>query len=204
MNSIIEQVKAYLTDKYDCHTLILYGSYAEGDFSSDSDLDVIGFSDNEDDLNDTTMIGGVQLDAWIKGTSQLDMPQAYIHTLNSIILLDERGLGHNFTTEIIKIFEKGTDPISTNQREFLKAWLVKMQRRTLRSDAEGLYRYHWMLKDSLEIYFELKNLWFLGVKKSLKWLEKNEPEVFVMFEDSFRGEVGCNESKKLINYLVQM
>ncbi len=60
-----------------------------------------------------------------------------------------------------------------------------MQKRTRRNDAEGHYKYHCLLTESLEIYFKLNNPWYLGVKKSLRWLENNEPETFRMFESAF-------------------
>lgn len=202
MDKLIESVMSYLTGKYKCHTMILYGSYAEGDFTVESDLDILCFSDEVEDMNETAIVEGVQLDAWIVNTTQLDVPKEYLHITGNKVLLDERGKAGEFIESIKELFEEGTEPISDNQREFLKGWLSKMQKRSLRDDTEGSYRYHWMLKDSLEIYFELNNRWFLGVKKSLKWLEQNDPKAYRLFVSALKGNVGCTESEELIKYII--
>ena len=202
MDKIIEEICTYLRREYDCHTILLYGSYANGDYTDDSDIDIICFTDRECRENDNSIIGDIQLDVWIAATEELDKPDEYLHLLGCRILLDEKGKAEKFVTEIRKRYEDGTDPITEERRKFLKSWLTKMYRRSRRGDAEGAYRYHWMLTDSLEMYFEMKNQWFLGVKKSLKWLEANDDYAYKLFDSAFRSETGSEAAGKLIEYLV--
>ena len=115
--------------------------------------------------NDTSIIDGVQLDVWVVNSSQLERPEEYLHIINNEVLFDSRGESAEFLDGINRIYEEGPEPISENQRKFIRSWLIKMQKRSLHDDTEGLYRYHWMLTESLEMYFKLNNLWFLGVKK---------------------------------------
>ena len=43
----------------------------------------------------------------------------------------------------------------------------RMLLRTMRGDVEGYYRWHWLLCDSLEIYFDIKGIHYYGPKKQL-------------------------------------
>ncbi|MEH7459827.1 hypothetical protein V7183_22245 [Bacillus sp. JJ1127] len=74
-----------------------------------------------------------------------------------------------------------------------------MHRRAQKGDVEGNYRYHWLLVDSLSIYFSLKDIWYLGPKQSLKWLYENEREVYVLFD----RVLGPNAEMENINQLVE-
>ncbi len=51
-------------------------------------------------------------------------------------------------------------------------WCEKMLARSLRKDPEGYYRLHWVLVDSLEIYFDICSLKYYGPKKSLSYMKK--------------------------------
>ena len=44
---LLKDVVNYLKNKYECHSIILYGSYVTGDFTDESDLDVICFTDDQ-------------------------------------------------------------------------------------------------------------------------------------------------------------
>lgn len=204
MHEMIEKLKSHLIDKYNCHTIILYGSYAVNDYTEDSDIDIICFTDEETKSNDTSIFEGKQLDVWIVNTNEMDKPEKYLHIMDSIVLHDENNVAYEFVNRIKTLFDNGTESIDDDKKKFLKDWLKKMYKRTLRNDAEGLYRHHWMLKESLEIYFEINNMWFLGVKKSLRWLEENDHNVYLLFYNAFKGEAGSEESKKLIDYIYKL
>ena len=50
-----------------------------------------------------------------------------------------------------------------------------MARRCQRGDPEGFYRWHWLLRDSLEIYYDLRGRYFFGPKKALAVMEREDP-----------------------------
>ena len=62
------------------------------------------------------------------------------------------------------------------------SWCEKMLRRAERTDAEGSYRRHWLLVESLEIYTELRAWPYLGPKKALRQLEKKDKTAFALYE----------------------
>lgn len=64
---------------------------------------------------------------------------------------------------------------SEAENEHSLAWCEKMLGRTKRGDTEGLYRMHWLLTDSLEIYFDLKGLYYFGPKKAIRQMAEIAP-----------------------------
>ena len=152
---LMENIKAHL-EGYNCHTYILYGSYSSGDFTEESDIDIVGFADHAEETNHVEFVEGKQLDLWIYNTSKMAEPDQFLRINKGTILLDEKGMARKFLLDIQKIVEKGPEELSSSQKDFLKSWFRKMYRRTQKNDLEGNYRLHWMLKDCLEIYFEFK------------------------------------------------
>jgi hypothetical protein len=198
---LIEKIKTYLEQKYNCHTLILYGSYHSGDFTAESDIDLIGFSQDVDELNDINIVEGKQLDAWIYNTNMLKQPEQFLRINNGTVLVDKLGLGKQLLNEVQRIYHNGPKKLTQDEKDFLKGWLIKMYVRASKSDIEGNYRRHWMLKDSLEIYFELKGIWFLGPKKAFTWLKENDSTALTLFEKALDREADHKDFKKLIDYI---
>jgi len=201
---MITSIVEYLVNKYDCHSIILYGSLATGDFTNESDIDVVCFSDNIEKCNDTSSIRNHQLDAWIYETQMMSNAEQLLHIIDGHILLDNRNLCVELLRKISKIYLSGPPPLTENEIRFNKEWLRKMLNRAKRDDVEGDYRYHWLLKDSLEIYFSIKCKWYLGPKKSLKWLCENEKEAYNLFQDALKPSGDITKIDKLIQYIGQM
>ena len=90
-------------------------------------------------------------------------------------------------------------PVKTKaENEHNLAWCQKMLNRTERKDAEGLYRMYWLLKDSLEIFFDIEMKYYFGPKKSLHYLEEHEPEAFEIYAAALR-EPTCVHVQKWID-----
>ncbi|MDR3275814.1 MAG: nucleotidyltransferase domain-containing protein, partial [Treponema sp.] len=149
----IENLRKYLIEKYDCQLIILYGSFLTGDFTNESDVDVICFSDKLCPENDTSILSGFQLDAWIYSSDKIINIDQYLRVRNSKIIYDKNNQGNDFINKINQAYDKGPEKLSDEQKQFLKDWIKKMYKRSQKGDTEGNYRFHWMLNDSLEIYF---------------------------------------------------
>ena len=198
---LFEKVKTHLKQKYNCHTIILYGSYNTGDYTEESDLDVICFSDGIDDINDVGLFEGKQLDVWVYKTDKMNNPEQFLRVNRGRVLLNDKGSAEKFLSEIEKVFNNGPNKLSKKEKEFLKSWLRKMFLRSNKNDIEGNYRFYWMLKDSLEIYFELKGLWYLGPKKAFSWLKENDKLAYNLFKNALVKDVNKKEVEQLLNYL---
>ncbi|TDK61803.1 nucleotidyltransferase domain-containing protein [Bacillus salipaludis] len=201
---LFEKVKRYLAQKYNCHTIILYGSYSRGDFTKESDLDIVCFSDIDEDMNNVDFFEGKQLDVWIYNTEKMNNPEHFLHVNRGKILLNEKGFAKKFLLGIENIFNNGPKKLSNEEKEFLKSWLRKMYLRSNKNDIEGNYRFHWMLKDSLEIYFSLKGLWYLGPKKAFSWLQDNDGVAYNLFNNALAKDVKKNNIEELLEYLYGM
>jgi len=204
-NTIItNEIKQYLINKYECHLIILYGSYSRGDYTKESDVDLLCFSNRKYTGNDTSIQNGLQLDAWIYNTKTMKAPREYLHVTDGKIIHDQNNSGRNFLESIMQIYKKGPKLLNESEKQFLKSWLIKMLERSEKNDSEGNYRFHWMLKDSLEIYFNIKGLWFLGPKKSFKWLQTNDIRAYKLFTAAFNKNVRYPDVKLLLDYINEL
>ena len=59
---------------------------------------------------------------------------------------------------------------------------VKMFERAKRGDCEGMFRWHWVLIDSLEIFCDIVQHPYFEPKKTLKWMEETYPEYFYCYK----------------------
>ncbi len=179
---IIHDITNHIKEKYDCHTILLYGSYVTGDFTDESDIDLIGFTHSTEQHNEVGFFEGKQLDVWIHPASDMERPGQFLKLNEAEVLLDEQDKAGPFMEKVQRVFEKGPGKLSSDEKDFLRSWLQKMEKRSRKGDIEGNYRFHWMLKDSLEIYFELNDQWYLGPKKSFRWLEQHDPGGYMLIK----------------------
>ena len=82
-------------------------------------------------------------------------------------------------------------------------WCEKMLARTLRGDTEGYYRWHWLLCDSLEIYFDVKQLHYYGPKKALRFVAQTDPEAFRLYSLALK-ELSREPLSAWVRYLRQL
>jgi hypothetical protein len=47
-----------------------------------------------------------------------------------------------------------------------------------------MFRWHWVLIDSLEIFCDVLHRPYWGPKKSLKWMEENNPTAFACYKQA--------------------
>ncbi|WFT76512.1 nucleotidyltransferase family protein [Halobacillus naozhouensis] len=71
IEKILFDITLYIKEKYDCHTVLLYGSYVTGDYTSESDIDLIGFTNSTEQYNEVDLFNGKQLDVWIHPTNDM-------------------------------------------------------------------------------------------------------------------------------------
>lgn len=73
-----------------------------------------------------------------------------------------------------------------------------MINRAKKGDIEGNFRYHWILVDSLKIYFLIKDLIYLNPKKSLIYLKNNDQLAYKFFDEA----LGINSQFEKVEELV--
>lgn len=201
MQNIIEDLKNYLIEKYNCHSIILYGSFADGTQTDESDIDIICFTDTTQYKNDTNGFQGRKLDVWIYNSEMMEKSEELTHIHGGKILLDKRNLCNDLLNNISKIITDGQS-LSIEEVQFQKDWLLKMLNRARKNDIEGNFRYHWLLVDSLEIYFIVKGIRYLGPKKSLLYLKNNDAIAYKYFSNALKINSEFEEVEKLVKFIL--
>ena len=180
----MEQVIEYIKKKYNPLSIILYGSYANGTNNLNSDFDALVISDGHEQFHDTSFVGGIQLDVFVYPASKFvgnyDCSD-FIQIYDGKIIVDCDGRGKTLQANVLSYLQKRPQK-SKAEIDASVDWCVKMLARVKRCDAEGMYRWHWVLIDSLEIFCDVMHLPYWGPKKSLKWMEDNQPTAFACYQ----------------------
>ncbi|MGN0463857.1 MAG: nucleotidyltransferase domain-containing protein [Acutalibacteraceae bacterium] len=166
MDNIIE----YIKEKYHPYALIVYGSFADGTNNMNSDFDALAIADVFEKSHDNSVIDGTELDLFIYPTDTFnektdlnDFDQIY----DSKIVLDTDGIALKLVTKVRNYID--SKPKKSKSENHLNVeWCEKMLLRIQRNDPEGFFRLHWLLVDSLEIYFDLIGTAYQGPKKGLR------------------------------------
>ena len=182
----MEQIIDYLKKKYNPLSIILYGSYASGTNNLNSDFDALVISCDHEQFHDTSFVNGVQLDAFVYPASFFDGNyncNDFIQIFDGKIIMDTEEKAKTLQNRVLSHLQNL--PRKTNTE--IKAnvdWCIKMFERVKRCDTEGMFRWHWVLIDSLEIFCDLAQQPYWGPKKSLKWMEKNHPYAFTSYKSA--------------------
>lgn len=185
---LLEQIIEYLKQKYNPLSIILYGSYADGTNNMNSDFDAIVIANDHKQFHDTSFVNGVQLDVFIypvlyfEGDYECD---DFIQIFDGKIITDYEDKGKILQNRVLSYLEerqyKSKEEIQANLD-----WCTKMFERAKRCDAEGMFRWHWVLIDSLEIFCDMTRHPYFGPKKSLKWMRENYPASYVCYEKALK------------------
>ena len=179
----METILNYLYGTYAPKALILYGSYAEGTEGEGSDFDALLLADHPAH-HDVSIVNGVQLDVWVYPVDYFAEDAALdeaVTILDGIVLHDPQGMGAALKARVKAYFD-ALPGKSAEENVASVAWCRKMLNRTARGDAEGFYRWHWLLEDSLEIACDLLHQPYRGPKKMLRWLQENHPQVYAVYQ----------------------
>ena len=182
-----EKIIDYLKKTYQPDAVIVYGSLADGSANLNSDFDALIIAGKEK-AHDSSIVDGVVLDVFVYPAETFSAdydPEEFVQVWDGKIVLDEHGIAGRLKAKVLDYIEhlpKKTAGEITQEAE----WCEKMLLRTMREDVEGYYRWHWVLYDSLGIYFDIKGLHYYGPKKALRLLEKSDAEAFGLYAKALR------------------
>ncbi len=180
----MDKIITYIKDKYSPLAIIVYGSFANGTNNLNSDFDALVVTANNDNVHDTSFVDDVQLDVFVYPKSYFDKNydcSDFIQILDGKIIMDTDEIGERLINSVLSYMENRPRKSQAEIKADLD-WCVKMCERVKRNDAEGMFRFHWLLVDSLEIYCNALHHTYLGPKKSLKWMEENHPKAFACYQ----------------------
>lgn len=179
----------YLKKKYAPIGLIVYSSFADGTNDQNSDLDALLVTADGEEQHDHSRAFGTELDVFIYPSSRFTQDCAieeFIQIWNGQILIDQEGLLEDLK-ERANAYISGYTAKSRAENEHSIAWREKMLERTKRGDMEGIYRLHWLLTDSLEIYFDLKEQYYFGPKKALRQMREKDDISARLYDKALRA-----------------
>lgn len=184
----MEKMIEYIMQRYDPLSIIVYGSYANGTNNQGSDFDALVISRSHECFHDTDFVGEVQLDVFVYPAAYFEKEydcSDFIQLFDGKIVADSEGVGKVLQNRVLSHLQNR--PCKTDQEiRSSIAWCVKMLERTKRNDAEGLFRWHWVLVDSLEIFCDAVRHPYLGPKKSLNWMRQTHPTAFACYEKALK------------------
>ena len=199
----IDRLCADLVQRHGAHTVLLYGSHADGSASPGSDYDLAGFADVPRTLRDARVVDGQFLDAFIYPESLLAQPtHEQLHMRSSRILLQRDRQASHFLTALDALYAAGPEAKPEDELQAVRTWAWKMLARMERGDAEGNYRRHWLLMQLLEDYFSLRRQWYLGPKKALMLLRHSDPAVHAAFEAGLHPGATADAIRTLVQQVV--
>lgn len=185
----MEQILKYIQQKYDPLSVILYGSYANETNDPSSDFDALVISRSHGQCHDTSFVGGIQLDVFVYPAPFFDGDfdcQDFIQIFDGKIVMDCNGIGKSLQARVLTYLQNRPRKTKAENQANID-WCVKMLERAKRCDAEGFFRWHWVLIDSLEIFCDIKQHPYWGPKKSLQWMAENYPDAFSCYEKALTG-----------------
>ena len=173
-----------LAAEYDPIAIIVYGSFADGTHNLFSDFDALLVTADGERRHDDRFVDFTQLDVFVHPLSDFQGeydPAEYARIYGGQILLDRDGVAAALLERVTQWVDSRAKK-TQEELGFNVSWCEKMLRRAERTDAEGCFRRHWLLVESLEIYTELRGWPYLGPKKALAQLEKKDRAVFALYE----------------------
>lgn len=178
----VEAILRYLEDAYRPEAIIVYGSFADGTNGEQSDFDALVIA-GDAKKHDTSVVAGTVLDVFVcppdAFLGEYD-PEDYIQVSDGCILLDRNGLAARLKQRVLEYVENLPARTADEICQALD-WCEKMLARTVRGDPEGFYRWHWLLTDSLEIYFDARRWRYRGPKKSLLQMKRLDPQGYALY-----------------------
>lgn len=178
-----QKIINYLMNRYEPTAIMVYGSYANHTNNDASDFDALLISEKQCDCHDGSIVDNVPLDVFIYNPSVLNEPvdcSRLIQVSDALILLDRRKQAE-FLKNRVHAYLENTPPKTASEKQHLVEWCKKMLLRAKKPDSEGYYRWHWLLTDSLEIYYSLKDQFYFGPKKAIMELERTNAKAYQLY-----------------------
>ena len=176
----MEQILQYIQETYAPLSIILYGSYADGTNNLNSDFDALVITSEHELFHDTSIVNGIPLDVFVYPQKYFDVEYAcedFVQIHDGRIFTDSNGIGKALQEKVQAYLRNRAVKSSAEIRASVD-WCIKMLERAKRGDCEGMFRWHWVLTDSLEIFCDIMQHPYLGPKKTLKWMEETQPKSF--------------------------
>lgn len=107
-------------------------------------------ADDEQQFHDTPIVNGVTLDVFVCPLGYFEGEYEFVQIYDGHIITDSNGIGKRLQASV-QVYLRNRSVKSREEIQASVDWCVKMFERAKRGDCEGMFRWHWVLIDSLEI-----------------------------------------------------
>ncbi|MBQ6962003.1 MAG: nucleotidyltransferase domain-containing protein [Clostridia bacterium] len=177
----------YIEETYAPEAIIVYGSFADGSANKNSDFDALVITDSMK-KHDASVICDTVLDVWVYPAAVFSGeydPKEFLQVFDGQIIQDKKGTAEKLKAKVDAYIRQL--PLKTEEEIRQEVdWCEKMLLRTQRGDAEGFFRWHWLLYDSLEIYADVKRLRYFGPKKALRRMQREDEKAFQYYSAALK------------------
>ncbi len=165
----LEQILQYIQKTYAPLSIILYGSYADGTNNLNSDFDALVITSDHEPFHDTSIVDGIPLDVFVY-PQKIFWRRIYVwgflsKSMTDAFLRTAVGSEKRCRRRCKAYFTKPCSKKSSAEIQASVDWCVKMLERAKRGDCEGMFRWHWVLIDSLEIFCDIMQHPYLYQKR---------------------------------------
>lgn len=180
----IEQLALRVMEEHRCHTVVIYGSWARGDATPASDVDLLCVRETGRTVRDARVVGGLYLDAFVHPNAALaSLDPSFLRILGGVVLQERDRVGSELLARVREMHDRGPPPIPDDERLALVIWSQKMLDRFRASHGiETDYRRMYLVVRALEDYFALRNAWYEGEKNAFAWLREHDHSTYNLFE----------------------
>lgn len=201
LRDIVDELKTI----HQCHTILLYGSRARGDFTFSSDYDIAGISSS---LSEKLWLARfdenhqVFCDIFVYPENELLHPNdSHLQMSDGVVLIEKNHFGTDMLIKL-KTIQHTPLALTDNELQGRKVWYKKMLARAKVGDLEGKYRQIWMIYTILEDYFAFRQLRYEGPKKAFQYLSKHDPCMLSLFEKVLADANDINTLEMLIQNIL--
>lgn len=201
---VFQKMVRHLELKFNCHTIILYGSRARGiGITDSSDYDILAIRETGENLREADEFEGKFIDAWVYSESILnEADTSLIRIKDGLIIKQKKSFGTKLLKKINEVFQAGPSPLADWEAVLIVSWLQKMNKRSQIGDIEGNYRQHWLIFECLESYFKLRGLWYFGPKEAFKWLKTHDKKIHLAFEKALEKHASSKDIQNLVEKVI--
>lgn len=188
MKNIYKKIVEYLDKEYNPLAILIYGSYSDNTFTEFSDFDCMVITEQKSIEHDDSIIDGIQLDCYIYTKEEIEVldTETFITVFDATIVLDS-GIGIELKNRVRKYVSFNTI-VDDEEKQFIVSWIKKSINRLKIEDDEGYFRSIELLKESLNDYFVLRDLFYFGSKKSISYLKSNDSIGYQLFHEAIMNK----------------
>ena len=198
--AVLDKALSELVNVHHAHTILLYGSRANGTHATDSDYDIAAFARCEKGIRIARETPDGFLDAFVYPDTALSaaVPE-HFKLLGGRLLLDRDGRAAEFLRRVEEVHRRGPEALSADEVQMRVVWAHKMVARASRRDPEGDFRRAWLLTALIEDHFAINGRWYEGPKKALAWLQANDAALYEAYVAALRPNASSAQLRVLVD-----